>query len=132
MKIKTNSDKKKVESILEIIKLREDACLLLNSKTFATILTESYYEIIKELSSALILLDGFKVIGTNAHKELIDTLKDYSFSEMEISLLQDLRLKRNKSSYEGKQVDGSFLEFNEKNFKQIIKKLKLIISSKLK
>jgi len=104
----------------------------LDIKKFSTIVSEIYYEIIKELSSALILLDGFKSIGENSHKDLISFLEKYKFSELEISLLHDLRIRRNKSSYEGKPFEISFLEFNEKRLLQIIKRLKYLINIKLR
>lgn len=133
MIIKTQADKKRAESILEMVKSREDSLHLLDIKKFSTIVSETYYEIIKELSFALILLDGFRSVGENAHKDLISFLEKYnSFSELEISLLHDLRVRRNKSLYEGRPFEISFIEFNEKKLLQIIKKLKYLINLKLK
>ena len=124
---------KKVESILKMVSIREKSLSCLNFKKFSTLIVETYYEIIKELSSALILLNGFKSVGENAHKDLIDFLKNYTeISEEEIVFAQDLRVKRNQSFYEGKVVNSFYLEIKQKKIKEIIKKLKFLINKKLK
>jgi len=133
MIIKVKPDIKKVSSILDLVKNREDSLLFLDSEKFSTIICEFYYEIIKELSSALILLDGFKSIGENSHKDLIDFLSNYKeISEREIILIHDLRVKRNKSSYEGKEIDGFYLKSHKNSLLEIIKRLKSLINKKIK
>ena len=68
-----------------------------------SILAREYYEVIRELASAILFIDGFKTTGENAHKEIIDYLNNYpDFSQGEIIAIQDLRIKRNNNSYEGK------------------------------
>ena len=106
--------------------------LVLNDDS-ATIITENYYEIIKELGTIILLIDGFKTIGEYAHKEIIESLDKYAnFNTEEISVLQDLRIRRNNSMYEGKQTEPSYLK-NYKNFLlKIIDKLKNIIGNELK
>jgi len=133
MIIEVKFDLEKAKSMLYLIENRESSVLALNFKKFPTIVMEIYYEIIKELSSVLILLDGFKSVGENAHKDLIDFLSNYdAISEKERVFIHDLRIKRNKSSYEGKMIDKSYLENNQKKILEIIKKLKLLINKKLK
>ena len=101
---KVFKDKEKVKSLLKLIEEREKF-LELDIK-FPTIIVETYYEIIKELSVASLLLDGLKAIGEDAHKEMLDYLINYNeFSASDVVLLQDLRKKRNKSMYEGKQIE---------------------------
>ena len=112
---KVFKDKEKVKSLLKLIEEREKF-LELDIK-FPTIIVETYYEIIKELSVASLLLDGLKAIGEDAHKEMLDYLINYNeFSASDVVLLQDLRKKRNKSMYEGKQIEPSYLENKEQNF----------------
>ena len=132
MIIKVKPDLERVKSMLRLIENREKSILVLDFKEFPTIVMESYYEIIKELCSALILLDGFKALGENAHKDLIDFLSNYPILEVEKSLIHDLRIRRNKSSYEGKMVDKSYLEEKQKKILDIIKKLKLLVKRGLK
>ncbi len=121
-------DKEKVKSIIKMISEREKFVSVIGKKEFSTIIAENYYEIIKELSTALLLLNRIKIIGENAHKEIIDSLAEYAkFTPYEISLLQDLRIKRNQSQYEGKQIDVSYLENKKEILQKIMNKLKKII-----
>lgn len=100
---------------------------------YPTIIAENYYEIIKELSTALLLLNGLKAIGVNAHKEIIDSLDKFvNFSPQIIFVLQDLRVRRNNSQYEGEPFDISYLENKQKILLNVIDKLKKIVGDKLK
>ncbi|MDP2628846.1 MAG: hypothetical protein Q8P15_03030 [Nanoarchaeota archaeon] len=132
MIIKVKIDKQKSESLFEMANLREEYISHLDLDKFSPLVAEDYYEIIKELASALILLDGFKSIGENSHKDLIDFLEKYKFSDGEIVFLHDLRIKRNKSSYEGKRIDYSYLKEKKGKIEEIIKKLKTLIKNKQK
>ena len=122
-------DKEKVKSILKLVEEREK--FIKSAAKFPTILAENYYEITKELSIAVLLSDGLKAIGENSHKEILDSLINYKFSSQEIMILQDLRKRRNKSMYEGKQIEYVYLENKEEILKEIIMKLKIIINKKL-
>ncbi len=133
MIIKVKPDKEKVKSMLRLIKNREESISFLNSKKFSTLVTEMYYEIIKELSSALILLDGSRSVGENAHRDLINFLSKYNtISEKDLVFIHDLRIKRNKSFYEGRMIDEDYIKNRQKLIQEIIKKLKLLINNKLK
>ena len=124
MIIKVFPDKEKVNSILNLIKDRENFVSSIDPEKFATIVAENYYEIIKELATALLLINGFKAAGENAHKDLIDSLLKYGFGEEEVMLMNDLRIKRNKSSYEGRQINKIYLQTKKNKFLYLIKKLK--------
>ncbi len=131
MIIKITPDKEKAKSMLNLIENREKFLPLINIKEFSTIAAEHYYEIIKELVSIFLMLNGTKTTGENAHKEMIEELAKYQeFSQWEISLLDDLRIKRNKSYYEGKQIMPIYLETNKEKLKTIIKKLKSLTNKK--
>ncbi len=133
MIIKIKPDLKKVESMVEMANLRKRSISLLDTKKFCVIIFENYYEIIKELVSALILIEGFKSVRENSHKDLIDFLEKYNeFSDKEIFFIHDLRVRRNKSSYDGKQIDFSYLISKENEINEIIKKLKSLIKERLK
>ena len=69
MIIKITPDKEKAKSMLSLIKNREKFLPSINIKEFSTIASEHYYEIIKELISIFLMLNGIKAIGENAHKE---------------------------------------------------------------
>ena len=132
MIIKTTLDKEKVKSILNLSNEREKFVYSIDHKKFSTNAAENYYEIIKELASALLLLNGLKSIGEYTHKDLIDYLINYKeFSEQEIIFINDLRIKRNNSSYEGKKIDPIYLINNKKKILEIIEKLKVTINRRL-
>lgn len=38
---------------------------------FSSIVTKEYYDVIRELMSVILLLDGYKTYGERAHKKLI-------------------------------------------------------------
>ncbi|MDO8509463.1 MAG: hypothetical protein Q7S27_07345 [Nanoarchaeota archaeon] len=132
MIIKVTPDKERVKSILQLIKEREEFVKLIDHQKFSTNAAENYYEIIKELASALILLDGFKTSGDSAHRDLIDYLINYKeFTEQDISFLNDLRIKRNNSSYDGKKIDPSYLTNHKGKILELIEKLKKTIKDKI-
>ncbi len=115
-----------------MVSLIEKRIHLQDKNTMSALIITDYYEIIKELLTAILLIDGFKSLS---HKELIDYLKQrYSsrFSESEIIFLDDLRKIRNRVVYEGFSMDSSFLERNTKTIKLIINKLKSIIIQRIK
>lgn len=132
MIIKITPDKEKAKSILRLIKEREEFILTIDINKFPTNAAENYYEIIKELATTLILLDGLKAIGENAHRDLIDSLINYKeFSQEEIIFMNDLRTKRNNSFYEGKKVDVNYLKNNQDRILKVMGKLKRAIKKKL-
>ena len=132
MIIKTFVDKEKVKSMFKLIKSREEFVFSVDFKKFSTITAENYYEIIKELATSLLILDGLKAIGENAHKETIDNLSNYKeFLGSEIFILNDLRIKRNRSSYEGKPIPMNYIENNKDKLFKIIDKLKKVVIKKL-
>ena len=132
MIIKVTPDKEKVKSILQLIKEREEFISSIDHKKFSTNASENYYEIIKELANALLLLDGLKTTGEYAHKDLIDYLANYKeFIESDILFMNDLRVKRNNSTYEGKKIDSSYLTNNKNRILELIEKLKKTIKKKL-
>ena len=129
MIIKINPDREKASSILQMVELREKFLKSLeNKKANTTIIAENYYEIIKELCNAIGLAKGYKSIGTYAHKEIINLIgENKEFDESDIETMQDLRARRNKSSYEGKLIEEVYLENKEKDLLSIIKKLKNLL-----
>jgi len=133
MIIKITPDREKAASILNMVKDRKEFISSVDIERFPTIAVENYYEIIKELAAAILLLDGIKATGESAHKETIEALSEYKqIEEWEINLMDDLRIKRNKSSYEGKQINTSYLENKKDKIIQIMEKLENLLREKLK
>ena len=132
MIIKITPDKEKVKSILQLIKERENFVSTIDHEKFSTNASENYYEIIKELANALLLLDGLKTTGEYAHKDLIEYLINYKeFRQSDILFMNDLRIKRNNSAYDGKMIDSIYLINNKNSILELIDKLKQCIKKKL-
>ena len=129
--IKITLDKEKAKSILKMVELRVEMLKLIPLNKYASPLVEEYYEIIKELITAILLIEGYKTLS---HIELIRYIENNrkEFTEEDISVLDNLRILRNRVTYEGFFINTSYLERNEISFKEMIKKLKNLISMKLK
>ena len=133
MIIKITSDKERAKTALNRIEERIRYASHIDINEFYSIKAETYYEIIRELISALMLLRGFKTVGENAHKELIELLaKDKKFGEEEIRLIDDLRIRRNKFLYESKRIELIYVKNNNANLRKIINKLKEELEKRLK
>ena len=127
---KISKDKERARDLLVIAKDGLKVIDILPRKMSYKIIVE-YYEIIKELITAILLSDEYKTLS---HKDLIDSLKERQkeLSENEISLIDSLRILRNRITYEGFQTNKDYLTRNEPSYKSIITKLKSIIKTKLK
>lgn len=100
------------------------------NKTYKII--EGYYEIIKELMTALMYLDGFKTLS---HKSLIHYLEiNYKthFNREQIILTDELRKLRNDILYYGKKIDSVYLTNKESEIKIIIQNLINLLDEKLR
>lgn len=132
MIIKITPDKEKAKSIIKLLEQREEFIISINMHKFPTIVAENYYEIIKELITAILLINGIKAVGENAHKELIEKFSKYKeLNPQEIEIIDDLRIKRNKSLYEGKQIELVYLENKKEKLVRIINTLKNLLNKNL-
>ena len=131
--IRITPDKERAKSIIKMAETSLQMGESINAKKFSSNIIKEYYEILRELISAILLLDGFKTKGEGAHKKLIEYLNlNYKqFNEYEISFLEDLRIIRNKVAYEGFFITEDYFDRNKTNILEIIKKLKIIIFDKL-
>jgi len=129
--IKITPDKERAKSIVNMVSLVEERIKLQDRQRMSALIIADYYEIIKELITAVLLTDGYKTLS---HKDLIDYLKENcsGFNSQEISILDNLRILRNRIAYEGFLVEPSYLNRNENLFKELISKLKKLIAKKLK
>ncbi len=126
-----SKDVDKAKSILKLcnVRLRIVLGVKLDSET-ASIIAEDYYEIIKELLTALLLLSGKK---SDNHECLIAFFKkDYPQKEYEIATIYELKRIRNAIDYEGLFVDKSYVERNRLELKHIIEFLTREVEEKLK
>ena len=130
---KITPNKEKAKSILKMVETTIEMINNLSTDKFPSNITKEYYEVIRELLSIVLLLDGYKTYGERAHKKLIEYVeKNYKeFSKYEISLIDNLRNTRNKIAYDGFFIEKDYIERKKKDIEIIIKKLKEIIKKKL-
>ncbi len=128
--IKITPDKQRAKSIFNMVILLEKRIQLQDSKTMSSLILFDYYEVVKELVTGILFADGYKTLS---HKNLFEYLSaNYKeFNSNELSLLDDLRILRNRIAYEGFNAPFSYLEMNEETFKIIIKKLKNLLEKKI-
>ncbi|MFH0870169.1 MAG: hypothetical protein V1866_03875 [archaeon] len=124
---KTDNDPFKITSILRMADARlRTIGQIARDEHSASIIVESYYEIIKELLVALLLKHGLK---SSNHECLISFFKEkFPNYEYEANIIYDLKDVRNGITYEGIFVKESYLSFNELEFKHIIDILKKLIN----
>ena len=121
----------KVNSILRMctVRLRIVKGIGLDGET-ASVIAEDYYEIIKELLTALLLLHGLK---SDNHECLIAFFKrTYSDKEYEVGVIFELKRIRNRISYDGFFVDEMYVQMNRLEFEHIITFVETEIKEKLK
>jgi hypothetical protein len=124
VKIKIQPDMEKAKGIRRLVRGRKHFVKSFKGEVFPTVICENYYEIIKELSTALFISKGVKFIGEYAHKELMQEIVklldlDSSFS----AFLDDFRIRRNGSIYYGEQFEETYLENNISKIELVIKKI---------
>jgi len=127
---KVKADKEMAKSLLKMIETRMRVLEIMDRKEFASLIVESYYEIIKEAITALMAIDGYKTLS---HEVLIGYLKEFfpQFSEYEIALVDEFRKLRNNIAYKGFFIAPDFVERNEARIKGIVLKLVQILKGKI-
>ena len=68
-------DKEKAKSLIKVVELREKNIAKINNDEFVTLIIEDYYEIIKELITAIMSIDGWKTVS---HEILIGYLNKFT------------------------------------------------------
>lgn len=131
--VKITPDKEKAKSILKMANTTLEMIESIDINKFPSNVLKEYYEIIRELISILLLLDGIKTYGENAHKEQIEYLeKNYQkITNHEINLIQELRINRNKIAYNGFFVNSDYVTRKKQMILQITNKLKNLIKEKI-
>ena len=132
--IRITPDHEKAKSILKMAKITLEMIRSLDIIKFTSNITKEYYEIIRELIGIILLLDGYKTFGEGAHKRLVEYLEEnyQEFNQEEINLIDNLRITRNRISYDGFFVEKDYLDRKLDDIERIISKLKKIINKKIK
>lgn len=132
MVIRVSPDMAKARSLRLMALDRKRLIGKLKSIRYPIIVAENYYEIIKELIMALLLVEGRKAVGENAHRDAVIEISKWEIlNQTQISLVDDLRIKGNNSYYAGKQIDEVFVENNSRYLDEVIEKLDLSLSKRL-
>ena len=128
---KVKKDKELAKSILKMIEVRIREVEKKDKKEFASLVVEDYYEIIKEATTGLMAIDGYKTLS---HEVLVGYLKEFfpQFSESEILFIDELRKLRNDIAYKGFFVNPNFIERNELRMKDIVLRLKRFLEERLR
>ena len=117
----TQADEERSNQMLQMANLRLEFWDNDIDEKFIALKVEAYYDIIKELVFAHIYKNGYNC--TN-HLCLIAYLKekiqDFDF---EIHKIDELRKVRNEINYRGLTIKKDYLDRNELEFKNIIKRL---------
>lgn len=92
---------------------------------FASLIVSDYYEVIKELITAILTCKGLKTLS---HKLLIEQIRN-ELTEEEYYLIDELRVIRNKINYDGFFVEMDYLNRKENKIKSIITKLSKILEN---
>lgn len=132
--VKVTPDKEKAKSSLRMADTTLEMIKEIDIARFPSNVTREYYDVIREMISIILQLDGYKTFGEEAHKRQIEYLaKNYTaFSAYDISIMDDLRILRNRISYDSFFVQEDYIRRNAKQFERIIRLLKAVIIEKIK
>ena len=123
---KVEPDNEKINSIRTMCDVRLE--MLKETKLTdkrASVIASDYYEIIKELLTALLLKNSMK---SDNHECLISFFKhNYSKYEYETNIIHQLKDVRNRASYDGVFVKKDYVEKNKFEFEHIIKLLNKLL-----
>ena len=130
--IKIQPDKERAISLVKLAKLRYEKIKTFDEEMESSLIAEGYYEVSKELITAIMFIDGYKTLS---HKDLIEYLglnyKTY-FSDLDIKLLDQFRKLRNNIVYYGVFVESSYIKRNNRYINELISKLFNICEKKSK
>lgn len=124
---------KKVErdpaKIQALVKAADARCIHLSSQSVTSknvsFITEGYYEVIKELLSALLLSHGMR---SSNHQCLISFFaKMYMQYEADAHFIVRLSFLRNRLNYYGELIDLAFYEQHKEDIDKVIKLLQSLL-----
>ena len=131
--IRITPNKEKARSILRMVEITLEMIKQIDKSRFPSNITKEYYEVVRELTSIILLLDGYKTLGEGAHKRQIKYLEAHynQFSKSEIVFIDELRMTRNKIAYDGFFVKESYIDRKSMEISAVIDKLKEIVRKKI-
>lgn len=124
---KVEPDSEKIASIRKMcnVRLRVVKEIKIDGET-ASIIAADYYEIIKELLTALLLKNGLK---SNNHECLISFFRHkFPECEYEYRIMHQLKNVRNRVSYDGIFVSKEYIDSNKLEFEHIFNLLDKLLA----
>lgn len=125
-----SKDKERAKDLLVMARERLELIVLIpKGRDYKVI--EEYYEIIKELLTAIMYADGYKTLS---HVKLIDYFfKNYGeLNDKQMHLIDVLRKHRIGILYYGRKISNEFLLNNEEEIKEIVSVFSRLLENKLK
>jgi len=125
---RVDKDSEKIKSIIRMcdVRLKIVKQIKINQET-ASVMAYDYYEVIKELLTALLLKNGLK---SENHECLISFFKqNFPEYEYETKIIHQLKDVRNRVSYDGVFVKKDYIDINKLEFQHIINLLKKLLES---
>lgn len=130
--IRIHPDKERARSLLKLAALRYEKIKTFDEEKEGSLIVEGCYEVAKELITAILFIDGYKTLS---HKDLIEYVNlnlRGNFSDLDISLLDQLRKLRNNIVYYGVFIEPGYVKRNKESIRKIISKLFDVCKKKLK
>lgn len=127
---KVQVDTEKISSILKMCQIELDIISGIKiTGNSASKLAKDYYEVIKELLTALLLSHGLK---SSNHECLVSFFKaNYPKFEYEAGLIHELKNIRNRVSYDGYFISSDYILKNKAEFIHIINLLVKLVKDKV-
>ena len=129
--IKIKPDKERARSLIKLASLRYGKIKTFDEEKESSLIVEGYYEVAKELITAILFIDGYKTLS---HKDLIEYLSlnfKNDFSILDMELLDQLRKLRNNIVYYGVFIESSYVKRNKERINNVISKLFKICEKRL-
>lgn len=132
MIITTQPDKQKAKSLRDMAVITLERLKETDKEKYPSHTLIDCYDIIRRLMEALNYLDGIKIKGEGAHIKVIDFVCDgYELGVGHQRFIQEMRNYRNRISYEGFNVNRSYIGTNFKKIESIIGLLLELVDKKL-
>ena len=130
--IRVTPDREKTKSMAKMVEITLEMIKTINAERFSSNIVKEYYDVIRELMTAVLLLDGYKTQGEGAHKKLIEYMEKncIQLTGREISLVDELRITRNRIAYDGFFVKEDYLARREAAILDIISKLRSLVKDR--
>ena len=128
-RVKENPEQAK--AFLKLAKRRLESVEKRRNNEFSQLLIESYYEVIKELISALNSIHGYKSYSHECLISFMDEFYPNVLDDFQIHFLDSMRKLRSDIQYRGRDVADDYLKRNSSLIEKIIKNLLNLLEKEL-